>query len=43
VSREDGPERLVSEVELVFPSTGILARLKLVGFSLWSSPRERSA
>src|SRR5262245_61398239 len=25
VSREDGPERLVSEVELVFPSTGILS------------------
>ena len=38
VSRESGPERLVSEVELVFPSTGILAGLKLVGFSLWRSP-----
>jgi hypothetical protein len=38
VSREDGPERLVSEVELVFPSAGILAGLELVGFSLWRSP-----
>jgi hypothetical protein len=38
VPREDGPERLVCEVELVFPSTGILAGLKLVGFSLWRSP-----
>ncbi len=38
VSRESGPERLVCEVELVFPSTGILAGLKLVGFSLWRSP-----
>jgi len=38
VSREDGPERLVCEAELVFPSTGILAGLKLVGFSLWGSP-----
>jgi len=38
VSREDGPERLVSEAELVFSSTGILAGLKLVGFSLWKSP-----
>ncbi len=25
-------------MELVFPSTGILAGLKLVGFSLWKSP-----
>ncbi len=38
VSREAGPERLVSEAELVFPSTGILAGFKLVGFSLWRSP-----
>ena len=38
VSREDGPERLVCEAELVFPATGILAGLKLVGFSLWRSP-----
>ncbi|HXB57209.1 MAG TPA: hypothetical protein VN461_20765 [Vicinamibacteria bacterium] len=39
VQREGGPERLVSEAELVFPATaGILAGLKLVGFSLWKSP-----
>jgi hypothetical protein len=39
VSREGGPERLVCEVEVVFPSTaGILAGLKLAGFSLWRSP-----
>ena len=39
VSREGGPERLVCEADLVFPQTaGILAGLKLVGFSLWRSP-----
>jgi hypothetical protein len=38
VSREGGPERLVCEAELVFPQAGILAGLKLVGFSLWRSP-----
>jgi hypothetical protein len=39
VNREGGPERLVCEAELVFPATaGILAGLKLVGFSLWRSP-----
>ena len=39
VSREGGPERLVCEAEVVFPSmAGILAGLKLVGFSLWRSP-----
>jgi hypothetical protein len=39
IQREYAPERLVSEVELVFPAaTGILAGLKLVGFSLWKSP-----
>jgi hypothetical protein len=39
VSREGGPERLVCEAEPVFPATaGILAGLKLVGFSLWKSP-----
>ena len=32
VKREDGPERLVCEAELVFPATaGILAGLRLVG------------
>jgi hypothetical protein len=38
VSREAGPERLVCEADLVFLSTGILAGLKLVGFSRWGSP-----
>jgi hypothetical protein len=39
VSREGGPERLVCEAELVLPhAAGILAGLKLVGFSLWRSP-----
>ncbi len=39
VQRDGGPERLVSEAELVFPATaGILAGLKLVSFSLWKSP-----
>jgi hypothetical protein len=39
VNREGGPERLVCEAEVVFPSTaGILAGPKLVGFSLWRSP-----
>ncbi len=37
--QREGPERLVCEAELVFPATaGILAGLKLVGFSLWKSP-----
>ncbi len=35
VNREGGPELLVCEAEVVFPSTaGIVAGLKLVGFSL---------
>jgi hypothetical protein len=37
VAREGGPERLVTEAELVFNS-GLLTGLKLVGFSLWKSP-----
>ncbi len=37
--QREGSERLVCEAELVFPATaGILAGLKLVGFSLWKSP-----
>ena len=37
--REYAPERLVCEAELVFSATaGLLAGLKLVGFSLWKSP-----
>ncbi len=37
VKRDNGPERLVSEAELVF-NTGLLAGMKLVGFSVWQSP-----
>jgi hypothetical protein len=36
VSRENGPERLVCEAEIVFEE-GPLAGMKLVGFSLWRS------
>lgn len=36
VSRENGPERLVCEPEIVFEaSDGLLAGLKLTGFSIW--------
>lgn len=35
VRRENGPERLVCEAELVFED-GPLAGMKLVGFSLWN-------
>ena len=39
VQRENAPERLVCEAELVFDGdTGPLAGMKLVGFSLWRSP-----
>ena len=34
VARENGPERLVCEAELIFLE-GPLADMKLVGFSLW--------
>ena len=34
VARENGPERLVCEAELIFLD-GPLADMKLVGFSLW--------
>jgi hypothetical protein len=37
VARENGPERLVSEAEVIFEE-GPLAGSKLVGFSLWKSP-----
>ena len=36
VARDNGPERLACEAELVFED-GPLAGLKLVGFSLWNS------
>jgi hypothetical protein len=35
--REDGPERLVCEAEILFDEPALLG-LKLVGFSLWKSP-----
>ena len=39
VPRENGPERLVCEAEVVFgPECGPLSGTKLVGFSLWRSP-----
>ena len=38
VERQNGPERLVCEVEVVFEAeAGPLAGMKLVGFSLWRS------
>lgn len=37
VSRENGPERLVCEAEVVFED-GPFKGMKLVGFSLWQSP-----
>ena len=39
VERENGPERLECEAEIVFEQeSGPLAGMKLVGFSLWRSP-----
>ena len=39
VSRENGPERLLCEAEVVFDAAaGPLAGMKLVGFSLWQGP-----
>lgn len=35
-TRQNGPERLVSEADVIFEE-GPLAGTKLVGFSLWSS------
>jgi hypothetical protein len=37
VQRDNAPERLVCEAEIIF-GDGILAGMKLVGFSLWRSP-----
>jgi hypothetical protein len=37
VARENGPERLVTEAEVLFDD-GPLAGTKLVGFCLWKSP-----
>ena len=39
VEKENAPERLVCEAEVVFEGeSGPLAGMKLVGFSLWRSP-----
>jgi hypothetical protein len=38
VDKQNGPERLLCEAELVFDEDGPLAGMKLVGFSLWRSP-----
>jgi len=39
VERDNGPERLVCEAEILFGAeAGPLAGMKLVGFSLWRSP-----
>ncbi len=39
VHKENGPERLVAEAEIVFHAAcGPLASLKLVGFTIWQSP-----
>jgi hypothetical protein len=39
VPRENGPEKLVCEAEVVFgPECGPLSGTKLVGFSLWRGP-----
>lgn len=39
VERDNAPERLVCEAEIVFEAeAGPLAGMKLVGFSLWRSP-----
>ena len=38
VNRENGPERLVCDAEIIFNADdGPLAGLKLVGFSLWKA------
>lgn len=38
VEKQNGPERLVCEAEVVFDEPGPLAGMKLSGFSLWRSP-----
>ena len=38
VQRENQPERLLCEAELMFEEEGPLSGMKLVGFSLWRSP-----
>ncbi len=38
IQRENGPERLECEAEIVFEGEGPLSGMKLVGFSLWKGP-----
>ena len=38
VQRENGPERLITEAELVFDEGGPLEGMKLVGFCVWKGP-----
>jgi len=38
VTRENRPERLMAEAEIIFDEAGPLERTKLVGFSIWRSP-----
>jgi len=38
VERDNGPEKLVCEAEVLFEDAGPLTGMKLVGFSLWKSP-----
>ncbi|HEY5907619.1 MAG TPA: hypothetical protein VIZ31_06210 [Vicinamibacteria bacterium] len=38
VERENGPDKLVCEAEVLFEEAGPLTGMKLVGFSLWKSP-----
>lgn len=35
VERNDGPERLVCDAEIVFDEDGPLSGMKLIGFALW--------
>lgn len=37
IYRENGPERLVCDAEIVFDD-GVLKGMKLVGFALWQNP-----
>jgi hypothetical protein len=38
VQKENQPEKLVCEAEVLFEDEGPLTGMKLVGFSLWRSP-----
>ena len=38
VQRENGPERLLCEAELVIDDRGPLEEMKLVGLCIWKSP-----